>query len=194
MRHPPRRNRWSTTEGLGYDHRWSSACGILGIGSTSLNNRSLSKMTQTEFWTAGKRIKFCDSVQDALSEEKRCFIERRIEKWRKKYPEANLFQPPPDDIDRMIAITTGCPLPHAPPLPMPTANVGHRNFLPHALATQGTVAQRAHYQPVSKTSSVRTRHCQLMNNFNGQGNERAAVSGRKVNPFGAIGTPLPPRK
>ena len=65
-------------------------------------------MSQTEFWTAGKRNRFSDRDQDALSEEKRCFIEQCIEKWRRKYPEANLFfRRPPDGIDRMIAISTG---------------------------------------------------------------------------------------
>ena len=101
----------------------------------------------------------------------------------------------------MIAVITGHPskevpppLPHALPQPMPTAKVRHQSLPPRALGTQGTSTQGAHYQPVSKTPAVHMRHCKLMGDFNGQGNGRATVSGRRQNPYGAIGTPLPVRK
>ena len=74
---------------------------------------------------------------------------------------------------------------------MPATQVGPPRLRPHCVP----VAQSTHapYQPVSGFP-LDFDQFQLTSDFNDQGNERTTVSGRRTNPFGAIGTPLPQRE
>ena len=77
--HRPGRNRWSTTEGLGWDHSRSAECGILGIGNIPLQGSS--QDTRNPLYGRGSMD------QDTRSERMRVAIERRIRKRNRRYVE-----------------------------------------------------------------------------------------------------------
>ena len=100
---PLPRNRYLSAEGIGYDHSRSSACRVLGIGSTP--SWSLRKYAQAPY---------NDTDQEIRSEHLRRVIERHMAKWERKYPptskSAALLPPLPplgiDGIDAHIAWVT----------------------------------------------------------------------------------------
>jgi len=98
-RNRPWRNRWSTTEGLGWDHSRSTECGILGIGDIPL---------QASGQDTGNALHGRGSLdQDARSERMHIAIERRIRKRNRKHTEnvlrryANPY-PLLNDVSRVI--------------------------------------------------------------------------------------------
>ena len=79
----PKRNRWSTVEGLGTDHSRSTESGILGIGDAPFTSQGLSMRARAEIRGPGGH-----KDQKKQSQQLRIAIERHIKKWKKKDPEA----------------------------------------------------------------------------------------------------------
>src|SRR5258708_12883631 len=85
---PLPRNRYLSAEGIGYDHSRSSACRVLGIGSTP--SWSLRKYAQAPY---------NDTDQEIRSEHLLRLIKRHMAKWEMKNPptsnQAPLLPPHP---------------------------------------------------------------------------------------------------